>query len=232
MRLADTSLRLSVIDTGYGISTEQQAHLFEPFNRLGRENDTAEGAGIGLVITQRLVGLMGGELHVTSQIDHGSTFSVDLSVAAGPAGEGADETAGATTGIAAQSDHYTVLYVEDNPVNLKLVKQIFAPHRNIKLLPAHTGELGLDLARAHKPDLVVLDLNLPGMDGLQVLRQLRRDAGTRHIPAIALSANASVHDIERAMAVGFSEYITKPINVNKFIEAAYRHLGNSETNVP
>jgi CheY-like chemotaxis protein len=232
--MADGTARLSVVDTGHGISAEQQVHLFEPFNRLGRENEAVEGVGIGLVITRRLVDLMGGELEVSSQVGVGSTFTVVLAAAVSVAQVAADDGLrdNATAGTPLAGGRRTVLYVEDNPVNLKLVKQILAPQRDITLLTAHTGELGLDLARAHSPDLVVLDLNLPGMDGLQVLKQLRRDTRTSHIPAIALSANASPHDIERAISVGFCEYITKPINVKKFIAAIYHHLENREVNRP
>lgn len=212
-------LRLSVSDTGQGIAPELQAKLFEPFNRLGAENSQIEGTGIGLTITRRIVELMGGRVGVESTVGVGSRFWIDLpqeamqtwrllpSVNGAPAAEGAE-----TEEVADR----TVLYVEDNPANLKLVAQLLARRRHLRLLTAHAPALGVELARSNRPDLILLDINMPGMDGYQLLQVLKTDPLTRSIPVVALTANAMPRDIERGMAAGFSDYLTKPIDVTLF----------------
>jgi signal transduction histidine kinase/ActR/RegA family two-component response regulator len=221
-------LRLSVRDTGMGLESSQVAALFQPFNRLGQEGGTQEGTGIGLVVTRRLVELMGGEIGVTSSPGVGSVFWIELSkellpaIAAGapalpqarmpqsPAATAAAQTGGAP---------HLLLYIEDNPANLKLVQEIVRFRPDLRLLSAPDGHVGLSLARSQPPEVILMDLNLPGMSGFEVLAQLRRDPATSAIPAIALTANAMPRDIERGLAAGFDRYLTKPIEIDKFNEA-------------
>jgi len=219
-----TRMRLSIQDTGNGLNPEQVASLFQPFNRLGQESGTQEGTGIGLVVTKRLVELMGGEIGVTSSPGVGSVFWIELASTAprtsslaervAPAGNGSTSSASAS-----DAAPRLLLYVEDNPANLRLVEEIVAFRRDLRLLAAHDGHLGLQLARAHRPDIILMDLNLPGMSGFEVLRQLGADAETADIPVIALTANAMPRDIERGVAAGFHRYLTKPIDIEKFTEA-------------
>ena len=215
-------LRLSVQDTGHGLNPEQLANLFQPFNRLGQEAGAQEGTGIGLVVTKRLVELMGGEIGVTSSPGVGSVFSIELGSTAPLASalpERGPEAQAAPSAPPAEGEPHLVLYVEDNPANLRLVEEIVAFRRDLRLLSAPDGHLGLELAKAHRPDAILMDLNLPGMSGFEVLRQLRADPETTWIPVIALTANAMPRDIERGMAAGFHRYLTKPIDIDKFTEA-------------
>ena len=219
-----TRMRLSIQDTGNGLNPEQVASLFQPFNRLGQESGAQEGTGIGLVVTKRLVELMGGEIGVTSSPGVGSVFWIELASTAprtsslaeraAPGGNGSTSSASG-----AEFVPRLLLYVEDNPANLRLVEEIVAFRRDLRLLSAHDGHLGLQLARAHRPDIILMDLNLPGMSGFEVLRQLGADPETADIPVIALTANAMPRDIERGVAAGFHRYLTKPIDIEKFTEA-------------
>ncbi len=217
-----TRMRLSVQDTGNGLKPDQVASLFQPFNRLGQESGTQEGTGIGLVVTKRLVELMGGEIGVTSSPGVGSVFWIELASTA-PRTSGMVERAVQPDDMpllpASGSEPRLLLYVEDNPANLRLVEEIVAFRRDLRLLSAHDGHLGLELAQAHRPDVILMDLNLPGMSGFEVLRQLGADPDTASIPVIALTANAMPRDIERGMAAGFHRYLTKPIDIDKFTEA-------------
>jgi signal transduction histidine kinase/CheY-like chemotaxis protein len=222
---APQRLRLSVQDTGMGLSPEQVAALFQPFNRLGQEAGTQEGTGIGLVVTRRLVELMGGEIGVTSSPGVGSVFwielaCVDLGAAAAPeAPAAAHAAAPARADRVSAASPATVLYIEDNPANLKLVQEIVRFRPDLRLVCAPDGHFGLSLARSHLPDVILMDLNLPGLSGFEVLAQLRREPDTARIPAIAVSANAMRADIERALAAGFARYLTKPIDIGQFNEA-------------
>jgi CheY-like chemotaxis protein/anti-sigma regulatory factor (Ser/Thr protein kinase) len=214
-------LRLSVRDTGMGLRPDQVAALFQPFNRLGQENGTQEGTGIGLVFTRRLVEMMKGEIGVTSTPGVGSTFWIELSAAAplvqlaAPVQPDAGQAASAPSG----AEPRLILYIEDNPANLRLVQEILSFRADLRLLSAPDGHAGLALAHMHRPAIILLDLNLPGMNGFEVLAQLRRDPATAHIPAVALTANAMPHDIERGLSAGFARYLTKPIDIEQFNEA-------------
>ena len=220
---APQRLRLSVQDTGMGLSPEQVAGLFQPFNRLGQEAGTQEGTGIGLVVTRRLVELMGGEIGVTSSPGVGSVFWIELAVAgtdgASPAAPPAARSVPVRADGTGPGEPHTVLYIEDNPANLKLVQEIVRFRSDLRLVSAPDGHFGLSLARSQKPDVILMDLNLPGLSGFEVLAQLRREPETARIPAIAVSANAMRADIDRALAAGFTYYLTKPIDIGQFNEA-------------
>lgn len=220
-QVAPTRLRLSVQDTGAGLDAEQVASLFQPFNRLGQEGGSQEGTGIGLVVTKRLVELMGGEIGVSSSPGMGSVFWIELATTAPLAAQAegvAAEVQEAHT-VPDEGEPQLILYVEDNPANLRLVEEIVRFRSDLRLLSAHDGHVGLSLARAHQPAIILMDLNLPGMSGIEVLRQLRADPLTAGIPVIALTANAMQRDIERGMAAGFTRYLTKPIDIDRFTDA-------------
>jgi signal transduction histidine kinase/CheY-like chemotaxis protein len=213
------TLRISVRDTGAGLSPEQVSQLFQPFNRLGQEGGKEEGTGIGLVVTKRLVALMGGEIGADSTQGVGSVFWVEMALASAPglALEITGETprAEALDGMGMM----TVLYVEDNPANLELVEQIIARRSNLRLLGAADASLGIEFARVYHPEVILMDINLPGMSGTDAMKVLRSDPATAHIPIIALSANAVPRDIQRGLDAGFSSYITKPIMVGQLMDA-------------
>ena len=212
-------LRISVQDTGMGLRPDQVEGLFQPFNRLGQEAGAQEGTGIGLVVTRRLIELMNGTIDVTSSPGVGSVFTIELGTTAPLVsqveGEAAPEAAAPAAG---EGVPHLLLYVEDNPANLKLVEEIVRFRPDLRLMSAGDGSLGLTLARAHHPDIILMDLNLPGMSGLEVLAQLQREPAMQGIPVIALTANAMPRDIERGIAAGFFRYLTKPIDIDRFNE--------------
>jgi PAS domain S-box-containing protein len=214
-------IRVSIRDTGAGLSPEQLAQLFQAFNRLGQEAGGEEGTGIGLVVAKRLVELMGGVIGVESTVGVGSVFWFELvSVAEQHLSlEGSDAAALAQPHVPRGAQLQTLLYVEDNPANMNLVEQIIARHPNIRLLTAVNGNGGIEIARVSQPDVILTDINLPDINGFEVLKTLRSDPSTAHIPVIAISANAMPLDIERGLKAGFFRYITKPIKVHEFMEA-------------
>lgn len=213
--------RISVRDTGAGLHPEQVAQLFQAFNRLGQEVGGEEGTGIGLVVAKRLVELMGGVIGAESTVGVGSVFWFELISAAEPhlSKEGDDVEASARPHVPREARLHTLLYVEDNPANLRLVEQIIARHPDIRLLTAANGNSGIEIARVSQPDVILMDINLPGMNGFEALRILRSDPSTAHILVIAISANAMPLDVERGLKAGFFRYITKPIKVDEFMEA-------------
>ncbi|MFU8788930.1 MAG: PAS domain S-box protein [Methylobacter sp.] len=219
-------VRLSVSDTGRGIPAARLQELFQPFSRLGAEESDIEGTGIGLTISRRLVEMMGGHINVQSEEGTGSTFWIELPGVESAEG-GAENSEILILGSEAPTDNqyrHTVLYIEDNPANLRLVAQILGRNPLLKLIAASTAEMGLELASAHRPDLILLDINLPGMDGYQVLSVLRSLPPVKDTPVIAVSANAMPGDIERGRASGFDDYITKPIDMVQLLEAIDRLL--------
>jgi len=221
---AESRVRLSVKDTGDGLTPEQLAQLFQPFNRLGQESSAEEGTGIGLVVTKQLVELMGGVIGVESRVGFGSVFWFELPAAAAPELEfGADRENGVDQAVHLMPHEFsakrTLLYVEDNPANLTLVEQLIARRSDLKLLSAIDGHMGIQLARAYLPAVILMDINLPGISGFGALKILHDDPATAHIPVLALSANAVPRDIERGLEAGFFRYLTKPIKVNEFMDA-------------
>jgi PAS domain S-box-containing protein len=213
-------IRVSVTDTGPGMAPERLAQLFRPFSRVGQDTSAAAGAGIGLVVTKRLVELMGGAIGVRSHVGKGSVFWIELVAAAVPqlaAGE-AELVVLAPPRVREDAIPRTLLYVEDNPANLQLVEQIIARRPDIRLLSARNGTLGVELARAARPDVILMDINLPGMSGIKAMQILHKDTATAHIPVVALSANAIPRDIERGLEAGFFRYLTKPIKVAEFMD--------------
>lgn len=213
--------RISVKDTGAGLSPEKLEQLFQPFNRLGQENGAEEGTGIGLVMSKRLIELMGGTIGVDSEAGQGSTFWFELSSATATqlAKEKIKSTAILESTVAKDSSVRTLLYVEDNPANLKLVEQLILRRPELCLLTAVNGHLGIQLARDKQPDVILMDINLPGINGIQALKILREDPLTAHIPVLAISANAMEADIKRGLEAGFFRYLTKPIKVDEFMDA-------------
>jgi len=213
--------RINVRDTGAGLPPEKLAQLFQPFNRLGQERGAEQGTGIGLVMSKRLIDLMGGVLGVESRVGVGSVFWCELGTAAAPTldQKPADlpQAPGAEAALGAPVR--TLLYVEDNPANLKLVEQLIGRRPALRLLTAIDGNQGIQLARAHQPDVIVMDINLPGISGIEAMKILRDDPTTVHIPIVALSANAMPRDIAKGLVAGFFSYLTKPIKVNEFMEA-------------
>jgi signal transduction histidine kinase/CheY-like chemotaxis protein len=213
-------VRVSVQDTGMGLKPEQVKQLFQPFNRLGQESSAEEGTGIGLVVTKRLVELMGGTIGVTSSQGVGSMFWIELqSTEPVPSRVDASAERPDQNHRHQAGEPATVLYVEDNPANLKLVEEIISFRPDLKLISAPDGHLGIELARAHQPDIILMDINLPGLNGIEAVRLLANDPRTAHIPVIALTANAMPRDVERGLAAGFFRYLIKPINIDEFTEA-------------
>jgi signal transduction histidine kinase/CheY-like chemotaxis protein len=212
-------IRISVQDTGPGLDEQHMQQLFQPFNRLGQEAGTEEGTGIGLVVSKRLVELMGGEIGVTSTAGLGSMFWIDLNYSVATSHEEVHQPAAISRRFGTPSprgESATLLYVEDNPANLKLIQKLIGFRSDLKMLTAANANLGIELARAHQPDVILMDINLPGMSGNEALGVLRRDVKTAHIPVIALTANAMPKEIKEGMDRGFFQYLTKPINIDEF----------------
>jgi PAS domain S-box-containing protein len=224
-------IRISITDTGEGLSVKNLSQLFQPFNRLGREAGTEEGTGIGLVVSKRLVELMGGEIGAESTVGKGSVFWIELNLTNAPQMAPDDDQSMAIVPATIPADKplHTLLYVEDNPANLLLVESLLERRPDIHLLSAQDGFHGIEIARASLPDVILMDINLPGINGIHTLEILRKDPMTAHIPVIAISANAMPRDIVRGLEIGFFRYLTKPIKLNEFLDTLDAAIQLSET---
>jgi PAS domain S-box-containing protein len=214
-------LRVKVADAGGGIPADELAKLFVPFERLGAGSTAVEGAGLGLALSKRLIEAMNGRIGVDSTPGHGSTFWVELPLsqetpAVATTGK-ADALVPGSSGVPRPAVPITLLYIEDNLSNLRLVEHILARRPGVKLISATHGESGLALARAHLPDLLLVDMDLPDIAGDEVLRQLRADPRTEHIPVVMISADATIANMEQLRSAGASDYLTKPIDVRRFL---------------
>ena len=237
----DERVRVSVTDTGDGMSEQKLAALFTPFQRMGAEKTDVEGTGIGLVIAKKLVELMGGSITVYSTPGQGSEFRFELPICLG-----SDELRqerkiqlAQLPGSLLQKQHVRILYVEDNPANLRLVENILSQYEGVEMFSAPEPLLGLELAQTQLPDVILLDINLPGMDGYRVMKKLKENGATASIPVIAISANAMPRDVERGLQAGFHEYLTKPINVLQLMQTLEDVVGginlerlSSESSMP
>ena len=217
---------IRIEDSGSGLNPEQLGHIFQPFDRLGQEVGVIKGTGIGLALSKRLVELMGGRIGVHSVVGQGSVFWVELDTpgtqAPAPAPEPAPEPA------AVGSRPYTVLCVEDNPANQLLLQRLLARRSDVSLVLAGDGEHGVQLAHEMQPDVVLMDINLPGLSGLDAMERLAADAATAHIPVIAISALAMQHDIARGLQAGFFRYLSKPIKIGALTEALEAALAQAD----
>jgi signal transduction histidine kinase len=210
--------RVAVRDTGMGIPADKQDKLFQPFQRAGQETGPIEGTGIGLVITKRLAQLMQGDVGFRSVSGEGSEFWVDMPVhESGAHSSVPPAVRDVGEGRLAGAGGRLILYVEDNPANVTFMKDLFSTFENIDLLTAPTAETGVELARGRRPEVIIMDINLPGMSGLDALRALRDDPETKEIPVIALTAAASERDRQRGIQAGFYRYLTKPVKVDDFV---------------
>lgn len=224
-------IRICVEDTGEGLNPAKIAQLFQPFNRLGQEANTEQGTGIGLVMTKRLIELMGGVIGVESIVGQGSVFWIEMDLT--EERELHPELASLAPALQSQVPTdpraHTLLYVEDNPANLMLVEDLIARRSDIRLLSARDGISGIAMAKASQPDIILMDINLPGISGIKAVQILCADPLTAHIPVVALSANAIPRDIEKGMEAGFFRYLTKPIRINEFMDTLDLALKFSKT---
>ncbi|MBT4964794.1 MAG: PAS domain S-box protein [Alphaproteobacteria bacterium] len=221
-KTGDSRVRVGITDVGEGIPKDRQSELFVPFSRLSKESTDIQGTGIGLVICKNLIEAMKGTVGFESEIGKGTTFWFELPIARHTDANDVDQqpadnpllTLGTSTSVDGK-----ILYVEDNPDNLELMRKIVSRVRGLSMISSHTAELGIQMAKDMQPGVIILDINLPGMSGLQAVKLLTTDAATKDIPVIALSAAATKRDIENGLEAGFVEYLTKPLNVVEVIEA-------------
>ncbi len=224
-RHPDERVRLHVEDQGSGIPADQMDRVFAPFDRLGAELPEVQGTGLGLALSKGLMEAMDGAIDVASVVGRGSTFTVSLASVEAPGGLRVE------SGMRPESAEWagggrTVLHIEDNPANQKLVERILERVPGVTLLSAMQGRPGLELAREHRPDLILLDLHLPDMSGEEALRALRNDPTTSDIPVVVLSADAVPGTARGLLEAGAAQYVTKPIDVQRFLQLVEAILGH------
>jgi CheY-like chemotaxis protein len=211
------TLRIAVVDDGIGIPESKRAKIFEPFHRAGQETGPIQGTGIGLAISKRLAELMMGRVGFTSETGAGSTFWLEVPIDHADAGEApvphVDASADST--LVTAKPRHKIVYVEDNPSNIAFMRELMDDLPGVELITAPTAEIGIELIRAHRPALVIMDINLPGMSGFDATKALAQWPETRAIPVIALTAAAFVRDQARAQDIGFYRYLTKPVKVDE-----------------
>jgi len=224
----DNYALIAIKDNGKGIASENLSGLFKPFNRLGAETSEIEGTGIGLTISHTIIKKMGGQLKVNSRFNIGSTFSFEIPICSSDKIE-LQKSEFISTSISDNSKvRYTLLYIEDNPANQRLVRQTLSTRNDIDLLEADTPQLGIELALFHRPDLILLDINMPKMTGFEVIERLQNSEKINCPPVIAVSANAMKQDITEAKSAGFYDYITKPIDIQNFLNVINRCLSDCQ----
>lgn len=226
--------RVEIADTGFGIPVEKRNQLFEPFDRLGAESSEIEGTGIGLTITKKLIELMSGRIDFETESGIGSTFWIEIPVIedekehhlGASGGFHVDEESGLHTALEGEKPDVikTLLYVEDNPANMELMKKIVSQIDNVEFLAAETAELGLAMASQNRPDLIFMDINLPGMSGIEALGEIREVADLKTVPVVALSARAMLDDVKRGDIAGFDRYLTKPMMIKDIVETITEYL--------
>jgi len=222
--------RINVIDTGHGIAADKLKQIFQPYNRLGAEKTEILGSGIGMTISKQIMDLMHGDIDVESELGKGSHFWIELPIASEQAGMGIEDTDFLMDGLyEVLPDGFRCLYVEDNPSNIALIRRMMEHMGHIELLSAPSAELGIALATVHQPDLILMDINLPGMDGYAALEILRNNDENKHIPIIAISGSVGAEEIKRGLAAGFDDYLTKPVNMESLAASIARNFRTKYT---
>lgn len=222
--VGNKNIHMAVSDTGPGIAKEKQSGIFEPFNRLGHESSEIEGTGIGLVITRELLRMMDGDMGFESEVGKGSTFWIEIPLAKEQAKEIESENNKQGTvhvldiPVGSKKQSYKVLYVEDNPANMKLMEKILDRVPNIDMISASTGEIGIEKAMNELPDVILMDINLPGIGGMDAMVELKKLDETKNIPVIAVTAAAMKHEVEEGKKAGFYTYLTKPIKIVELMD--------------
>ena len=224
-------IEISVSDTGPGIEEERIGELFQPFNRMDFQYSEIEGTGIGLTIAKQLIECMDGSIRVESKPGEGSTFVI--SIARGAGGLAPKdlflEPVRIAPDLAGEQKKNVILYVEDNPANLNLIRHVFRHRPDVELLTAPDAKLGIELAQAHLPDLILMDINLPGMDGITAMKFLQNKPETQDIPVVAISANAMPREVKKGLLAGFCDYLTKPLDLVEFCRVVDEILQGEHT---
>ena len=220
-------IRFSVTDSGPGIEPKRVSELFEPFNRLGQEAGNIEGTGIGLTITQNLIERMKGDMGVDSTLGEGSTFWFELPISQNAARQHSEVANGFQPDLTAPDGDFRILYVEDNAHNRTLMAELLKPFTNLQYTTAESGEDGITLATDTLPDLILMDIDLPGIDGFETLTLLKQNDRTRHIPVIGISANALPRDVRKGQKADFIDYLTKPLDVRRTQQVIFKTLSKT-----
>ena len=216
----DHQIRIGIKDNGPGISQDNICNVFKPFERFHPQAENIEGTGIGLTISKQLIELMSGEIGFESFVDKGCHFYIDLPLSSNSITEKEMQFSEQidSPSKSSQAKRKKVLYIEDVKVNIELVKHILSLRDNLTFFSATKALPGIELAKSELPDLILMDLRLPDMDGITAFKQLQLIKELKHIPVMALTANAIDGESEKALSLGFKNYITKPINIDHFLK--------------